>query len=380
MRRLAAAAVLATALGGAAGCGGDGGDEPRQDTVVRTVTSPPERAPAAGLPEGRFDPAAIFRRGAPGVVTVISVFRGRRSARGLGSGFVLDGEGEVATNAHVVTEGQGRSSARADEVYVQFADGNQVAARVVGTDPDYDVALLRVRRDSGVRLTPLPLGSSAQLVVGQPVAAIGSPFGERQSLSVGVISAVDRTIESLTRFQIPDAIQTDAAVNRGNSGGPLLDARGRVIGINSQIRTAGGGSEGVGFAVPIDTVKRSLAQLRQDGRAEYPYVGVSTVALYPQLARRLGLDVGQGAVVQEVVDGGPADDAGIRAGTQRIRFQGEAFRGGGDVIVALGGRPVREESDLARALIRHRAGEQVDVVVVRGDDRRTVKVRLAKRP
>jgi S1-C subfamily serine protease len=197
---------------------------------------------------------------------------------------------------------------------------------------------------------------------------------------VGVVSAVDRTIESLTRFQIPGAIQTDAAINRGNSGGPLLDARGRVVGINSQIRTASGGNEGVGFAVPVDTVKRSLAQLRATGRAEYPYVGVSTVALYPQLARRLKLPVTAGALVQEVVPGGPAAQAGIRAGSQRLRFQGEVFRAGGDVIVAVAGRQIREESDVARALAEHRPGERVKLDLVRGDRRMTVEVRLGKRP
>jgi S1-C subfamily serine protease len=372
--RVAAAILLSALL--AAGCGGA-----TTKTEVRTVNEPSPPAPSdSGLPEGRFDPVSIYRTQSPGVVTVISVFGGRRSARGLGSGFVVDANGEVVTNAHVVTDGTGRSSARADEVYIQFPDGNQVAATIVGVDPDYDVALLRATLDKGMKLHALRLGSSGNLVVGQPVAAIGSPFGERQSLSVGVISAVERTIESLTRFQIPDAIQTDAAINRGNSGGPLLDARGRVVGINSQIRTSGGGSEGVGFAVPVDSVKRSLEQLRAHGRAEYPYVGVSTVPLYPQLARRLGLPVTQGALVQDVVKGGPADAAGIRAGDTRLRFQGEVFRAGGDAIVSLGGRPIREESDLARALVAHRPGAEVDVELVRGKDRRTVKLRLGKRP
>jgi S1-C subfamily serine protease len=378
--RLALAAAVALAML-IAGCGGQG-----TKTVVQTVNAPPSGPAAttgptsAPLPVGRFDPVGIYRREAPGVVTVISVFRGRRSARGLGSGFVVDGNGEVATNAHVVTEGEGRSSQRANEVYVQFADGNQVGARIVGTDPDYDVALLKVSPDPGVKLHPLPLGHSSRLVVGEPVAAIGSPFGERQSLSVGVVSAVDRTIQSLTRFQIPDAIQTDAAINRGNSGGPLVDAGGRVVGIISQFSSSSGANDGVGYAVPVDTVRRSLAQLRSRGRAEYPYVGVSTVALYPQLARRLKLPVTAGALVQEVVRGGPADQAGIRAGNQRIRFQGEGFRAGGDVIVTVAGHPIREEADVARALAERRPGERVKMDLVRGDRRLTVEVRLGKRP
>jgi S1-C subfamily serine protease len=379
--RRAAAVLAATALlVGVAGCGSQGSDH--ASTVVRTVTAPGAPAattPAPALPEGGFDAPAIYRRAAPGVVTVLSVFRSR-GAKGQGSGFVVSGSGEIATNAHVVTQGDGRGATRADEVYVQFPDGNEVAAKIVGTDPDYDVALLRVQPDRGIKLHPLPLGSSARVTVGQPVAAIGSPFGERQSLSVGVISAVDRTIESLTRFQISGALQTDAAINTGNSGGPLLDGAGRVVGINSQIRTASGGSEGVGFAIPVDSVKRSLSQLRADGKAQYAYLGVSTVALYPQLARKLGLGVTQGALVQEVVRGGPADAAGLRAGTRRARFQAEGFRAGGDVIVALGGRPIREESDLARALVDHRPGERVALAVVRGRQRRTVDVRLGKRP
>jgi S1-C subfamily serine protease len=374
VRRTLAALAAGLVL---AGCGSDA--KP-QDTVVRTVTEPAQPAGGSqGLPEGRFDAPAIYRRQAPGVVTVISVFRSR-GQRGLGSGFVLDDNGEIATNAHVVTQGEGRSATRADEVYVQFADGSQIAARIVGTDPDYDVALLRAQRSEGVELHPLSLGSSAGVVVGQPVAAIGSPFGERQSLSVGVVSGIDRTIESLTRFQISDALQTDAAINTGNSGGPLLDAGGRVLGINSQIRTAGGGSEGVGFAIPVDSVKRSLTQLRADGKAEYAYLGVSTIALYPQLARRLGLSVTQGALVQEVVKGGPAEKAGLKAGTKRLRFQADSFRAGGDVIVKVGDRPIREESDLTRTLVAYRPGQEVDVEVVRGKDRRTVKVRLGKRP
>jgi S1-C subfamily serine protease len=377
------AAALALAGNGCAGGDdgdGDGDGGERGGPPSRTVPVPRGRVEVIrGLPGGAFDPGAIYRREAPGVVTVISVFGGERSGRGLGSGFVLNGQGEIATNAHVVLEGEGRSSDRADEVYVQFADRNQVRARVVGTDAESDVALLRVN-PAGLTLRPLPLGSSTQLAVGQPVVAIGSPFGEPQSLSVGVISALDRTIDSLTDFQISDAIQTDAAINRGNSGGPLVDARGRVIGINSQIRTAGGGSEGVGFAVPVDTVKRSLRELRADGKVDYAFIGVSSVPLYPQLARRLGLPVDRGALVQEVVEDGPADDAGIRAGDERIRFQGQGYREGGDVIVSVAGRPIREESDLARVLTRLSPGQQVAVALVRGGDRRQVRVKLEERP
>jgi 2-alkenal reductase len=386
-RRPLAAATAALALAGSvAGCdpGGDGDGDGTATAPPQGQTSPapPGRVEVIrGLPEGDFDPSAIYRRLAPGVVTVISVLDGEAAAggRGLGSGFVISGSGEVLTNAHVVTEGEGGRLRRASSVYVQFGDGNQVPARIVGTDPNSDVALLQVS-PRGLTLRPLPLGSSAGLRVGVPVAAIGSPFGEPQSLSVGVVSATNRTIESLTGFQISDAIQTDAAVNRGNSGGPLVDARGRVLGINSQIQTAGGGSEGVGFAVPVDTVKRALAQLRARGRVSYAYIGVATVPLFPQLARRLGVPVDRGALVQEVTGDSPAARAGIRGGSGTLRFQAERYRLGGDVITALDGQPIREQNDLGRAIEARRPGQQVTVEVYRGSRKLQVRLRLGERP
>ena len=188
---------------------------------------------------------------------------------------------------------------------MEFSDGNRVEARIVGVDLNADVALLKVD-PSGLSLTPLPLGSSARIAVGEPVAAIGSPFGERQSLTIGVISAADRNISSLTRFGIGDAIQTDAAINPGNSGGPLLDAKGEVLGINAQIKTNSGGGEGVGFAIPVDAVRRSLRELRADGKVDYAYLGVTTLSLWPQLAERIHATETDGALVQQVEKGSPA--------------------------------------------------------------------------
>jgi S1-C subfamily serine protease len=368
---LAAAALLA------AGCGG-GATKTR---TVQTTTTKVEVVRQTGAGAADFDPKSIYERDGPGVVTVIST--GLRSENGdeagLGSGFVISGDGEIATNAHVVTSGEGASIRKASSVYVRFGDGNQVPAEVRGFDPFSDVALLKVD-PKGLTLRPLPLGSTADLHVGAPVAAIGSPFAEEQSLSVGVISGLDRSIESLTGFATAGAIQTDAAINHGNSGGPLLDGRGRVLGINAQIQTSTGDGSGVGFAVPADVVRRSLAQLRRDGRAHYAYLGVSHVEVYPQLAEHFHLPVDAGAWVQDVTAGGPARSAHLREGDETERFQDKAFRVGGDVITAVQGAAVRSESDLAKALLAHKPGDTVTVAIRRGDKRLNVRIKLGERP
>ena len=388
MRAVACVAALALAPALAlAGCGGkdgpDGATGSAQPRTVERVTTVEVVRPAA--PSRAFDPAAIYERTSPGVVTVFSVLGrsdstlGGEGGQGLGSGFVLGDTGEIATNAHVVTEGTGSSIREAKEVYVAFADGNEVSARIVGFDPNADVALLRID-PRGLTLRPLKLGTARDVRVGAPVAAIGSPFGEPQSLSVGVVSAKDRSIKSLTGFEIAGAIQTDAAINTGNSGGPLVDARGEVVGINSQIQTTTGGGEGVGYAIPADTVRRTLAGLRRDGSVDYAYLGVATVQIYPQLARRFGLPVSKGAWVQEVVPGGPADEAGLRAGTDSERFQARTVNDGGDIITAVNGRALAGDAQLGVALLRLRPGAQVVLRVYRDGRPRTVRVTLGTRP
>ncbi len=390
MRRLlpAVAGLAALAL---AACGGDEPEvaAPVAEGGTRTVERTTRVEVIRRASGGAFDPQRIYAREAPGVVTVFSEFSGEGApaeegeegggGQGVGSGFVLSGEGEIATNAHVVTEGEGGAVRAARGVFVQFADRNQVPAEIVGFDPNSDVALLRVD-PAGLTLRPLPLGSSRNLRVGEAVAAIGSPYGEPQSLSVGVISGLDRSIQSLTGFAIAGAIQTDAAINRGNSGGPLVDERGEVLGINSQIRSSGGGSEGVGFAVPVDTVRRVLEELRRDGEVEYSFLGVSTTAVYPQLAERFRLPVRSGAWVQEVTTGGPAARAGLRAGSDEERFQAQDFRVGGDVITRLEGRSLRDPDDLSEALTRFPPGAAVTLEVHRGTERREVRVQLGERP
>ncbi|HET6508754.1 MAG TPA: trypsin-like peptidase domain-containing protein [Baekduia sp.] len=367
---LAACAVLA-----AAGCGGSSS----KDDGGTTATAAPGRTQvvAGDGAAAAFDPQAVYKNDSEGVVTILAAESGGQG--GLGSGFVISDTGEIATNAHVVTTGEGASIHKASEVFVRFGDGNQVSGTIVGFDPFSDVALVRVA-PQGLTLRPLTLGSIDDVTVGEPVAAIGSPFGEEQSLSVGVISATDRSIESLTGFATVGALQTDAAINSGNSGGPLLDGRGRVLGINSQIRSSSGSGSGVGFAVPVDVVKRSLDQLRETGTVEYPYLGVSTSEVYPQLNAYYHLGTDHGAWIQVVVPGGPGDKAGLRAGTTRSTFQEQPWREGGDIITKVGDQDVRTDTDLARALEDKAPGDEVRMTIVRGGKTEVVPVTLGTRP
>jgi S1-C subfamily serine protease len=379
--RLAAGVLASAAVLASAGCGGSGGEQ-RPAKVETTKVKVVE-----GLGKGqRFNPDGIYRRLSPGVVTIISLFDTPSALLkdggegGQGSGFVVDGDGYIATNAHVVTTGRAPNEKRAKKVFVSFSDGNRVPARVVGDDPFSDVGLIKVD-PKGLDLTSLSLGSSAHLAVGDPVAAIGSPFGEERSLTVGVLSALDRTIESLTAFQIGNALQTDASINPGNSGGPLLNAKGQVIGINAQIKSQSGGGEGVGFAIPVDTVRRSVRDLRKSGHVSYGYLGVSTESLYPQLADRLGVPVDSGALIRDVVSDGPADKAGLKSGGKKISFQGETgIPEDSDVIAAVDGRRLTRENDLADLVSRKRPGDKVELEVYRKDDKRTVTVTLGARP
>jgi S1-C subfamily serine protease len=381
MSRLAALAGLVLLLAAASCDGGSTDEAAGPDKVTTTRVQVVE---GIGR-DGDFDPRQIYERLSPGVVTIISLFDGANlldseGTGGQGSGFVLDGRGYIATNAHVVTSGTGSNTERAKEVFIEFSDGNRVAARIVGDDPNADIALLKVDAE-GLSLTPLRLGSSKSITVGEPVAAIGSPFGERQSLTIGVISAVDRNIESLTRFQIGNAIQTDAAINPGNSGGPLLDSRGTVLGINAQIKSESGGGEGVGFAIPVDAVRRSLRELRQKGRVDYGYLGVTTLVLWPQLAERLELDGRDGALVQQVEPGSPAAEADLRAGDRDITFQGpQQITAGGDLIVAVNGTRLTRSNDLADVISAMSAGEEVELEVLRDGERRRVRLELGRRP
>jgi S1-C subfamily serine protease len=292
-----------------------------------------------------------------------------------GSGFVIDHQGDVLTNAHVV------DGASKIEVTLGNSDTAQpVSAQVVGKDPSTDVALLKVDAPAS-QLHPLPLGDSSQLQVGDPVVAIGNPFGLDRTVTSGIVSALQRQIKAPNGFTINNVIQTDAAINPGNSGGPLIGADGRVIGINSQIESPGGGGNvGIGFAVPINTAHEVEQQLLANGSVQHAYLGISGTDLTPQLANVLNVQVKQGALVQSVIPGGPADKAGIKGGNATASIQGQQVRAGGDVITAIDGHPVTGMDDVISAVNAKQPGDTVQLTLQHGTSKRTVTVTLGDRP
>jgi S1-C subfamily serine protease len=327
----------------------------------------------------------IYKRDAPGVVFVRSQIVQRtqspfdfglpqeQQGEATGSGFVIDKDGTILTNAHVVNG--------ASKVTVQFQDKQSVDAKVLGKDESTDLALLQVD-PKGLELAPLALGSSRGVQVGDPAIAIGNPFGLERTLTTGVISAVKRTIQAPNNFQIDDALQTDAPINPGNSGGPLIDATGKVIGINSQIATGGNGSTGsvgIGFAVPIDTAKQIIPQLKQSGRVDRGYLGIQSVTVDKTL-KDLNLRVGHGALVQQVTPGGPADKAGIRAGDIPAQLDNRPIQIGGDIITKVAGTEIRTSDDLQAAVVDRKPGDEVKVTLNRAGKVKTVDVTLGERP
>jgi len=332
-----------------------------------------------------FDPAAIYQSRSAGVVTVYAYFDKQPEDHPptQGSGFVISKRGDILTSSHVVTTaGLGeRNPDGASRVYVGFSDGDRVSANLVGWDLFDDVAVLRVKPDAH-SLAPVPLGDSSQVVVGRPVAAMGSPFGNENSLTTGVVSATRRSIESMTSdYTVADAIQTDAPITHGNSGGPLFDARGRVIGINAQIRSESGQAEGVGFAIPINAARRSFEELVQGRQVAYAYVGVTAQDLTPTVARRFHYSVPRGAALACVVPGGPGADAGLRGGTKRAELNAVDFRYGGDVVVAIGNSKIADADDLVRVVSEALVpGQVARFTVVRDGRRLVVAVKLGERP
>jgi S1-C subfamily serine protease len=342
--------------------------------LAETIT--PAVAPAA-LDTDERDVVGVYRRASPAVVNVTTrtvefdFFYGAVPVEGSGSGFIVNRDGTIVTNHHVVAEAQ--------EIQVTLADRSSYAAQLVGQDPLSDLAVLRI--DPGDReLTTLSLGDSGQLLVGQTVLAIGNPFGFQGTLTKGVISALERTIRTQSGALLDEAIQTDAAINRGNSGGPLLDSEGRVIGVNTVIFSPSGGSVGIGFAIPVNSLKFVLNDLVRYGRVRRPWLGVSGNEIWPELARALDLPVERGIMVAEVMRGGPADKAGLRGGRRWVIVGRYRFLIGGDIIVALDGEPVGSSLDINRFTYKKRPGDTVEVTYYRGDSKRTVEARLSERP
>jgi S1-C subfamily serine protease len=362
----------AVALGGAALTGNLGGGT----TIVERDSTPlPGAVPsAAPAPAQGSDDGAPAARSVQGVVAqsspaVVKVTQGDSADGGrLGSGFLVDARGRILTNAHVVGD--------SDTTTVTFDDGTDAPARVLGRDESTDLAVLRAQEvPEGVR--PLPLGRSDRLVVGDPVLAIGNPFGLERTATTGIISALKRIITSPNDFEIQNVIQTDAAINQGNSGGPLLDRRGRVIGINSQIATGSGGNDGIGFAVPIDTIRPVADAIIATGRPAHAWLGITGRQITPAMAEALGHPGARGVAVVEVDERGPASAAGLRAATSPP--DAEVPRGG-DLIVAVGGRPAEDMADVSRAVSSRAVGDALSLTVLRDGGRRELSVTLADRP
>ena len=345
-------------------------------TVVRQAPiSQPASDPSAS---GGRTVQDIYRDEGPGVafiqadgVSDSSVF-GQEGGTATGSGFVVDDDGTILTNAHVVDG--------AEEVTVSFEEGgDSIDAEVKGVDPDTDLAVLKIDPGEVEDLTVLPLGDSSDLEVGDPVVAIGNPFGLQRTVTTGIVSALQRQIDAPSGFSISNVIQTDASINPGNSGGPLLDAQGRVIGINSQIATGGGqGSVGIGFAVPVNTAKDLLPELRAGEEIERAYLGVSMATVNEDVASEADLPVDSGALVESVEEGTPAESAGLR-GSEIDELSGEISQVG-DLIVAIDGEPVRSADDVVSTVAGKQPGDTVELEIYRGDDKRTVSVELGERP
>lgn len=367
-----------------AGCGSDSNSDSSSGTESETVATSNADPVILDSNGSEFNPSKVYAETIDGVVSIRSIFGDVENSPATasvagGSGFVLNEDGEIVTNAHVISDGSGEDRKAADEVYVEFSTGDVLQAEVVGFDPFADVGLLKVPTDD-VEMKPLVLANSDKVAVGQPIAVIGSPFGEDQTLTTGVVSQTGRSVMSLTDFQIEGAIQTDASINPGNSGGPMLDGDGHVIGISQQMKSGSGSSDGVGFGVPANSIKQSVEMLKDGGKPEYAYIGVSTQPLYPQLAEKLGLDTDNGAIVAQVVKGGPAEAAGIKGGDRELVFQGATYDVGGDVIVAVNGTSIEHAEDLGRVIGNLKPGDTAELEVIRDGEHKTVKVELENRP
>ncbi len=360
-------------------------------TTTTTTTSAPLSAPVAAKESGDANTVnEIYSHDGPGVAFIESTEAPEESAGSLspfgegesggggiatGSGFLIDNEGHILTNNHVI-EG-------ATKVEVRLGSSQtEHEAEVVGADPATDVALLKVDVPASQQ-HPLSLGDSAKVQVGDPVVAIGNPFGLDRTVTAGIVSALQRQIQAPNGFSISHVIQTDAAINPGNSGGPLIDSEGRVIGINSQIQTGGGaeGNVGIGFAVPINTAREVAEQIEKNGKVEHAYVGISGGSITPALAKALKLPVEKGVLVNEVVKGSPADKAGIEGGDTQATIEGVEVTLGGDIVTEVNGKPINSMEDVIDAVNSAQPGDKMELTLLRGDnEEKTVTVTLGVRP
>ena len=383
-----AALAAASLLGGGAALAGAWAlgafDEPAATVEATPIATGQGGAPATS--PGGIDAAEIYRRSAPGVVQITTTSRGASGTdffgnplagqpqRALGSGFVIDKEGHIVTNFHVIDG--------ASEIEVSFSNQETVSAKVVGRDPSTDLALLEVDVDAQ-GLTPLTLADSDDVAVGDPVVAIGNPFGLERTVTAGIVSALQREVRAPNAYTIDHVIQTDAPINSGNSGGPLMDAQGRVIGVNSAIETANGvgGNVGIGFAVPSNTVKTVVAQLLEDGRVDRAFLGVTLQEIEPNVARVLRLQADKGVLIGSVQPGSPAARAGLVGGDTQVMVAGQSYEVGGDTIVAVDGKDVTTVDELREAISANKPGDSVKLGVVHADgERETVTVELGRVP
>jgi S1-C subfamily serine protease len=385
---VAAIAGGGVALGGAALLGAFSEDS---QTPVFESRSDFHAAEPPDFASDRRDPGPltireIYRRAAPGVVQITSTTLSeaqidplfgfplpQQEQKAQGSGFVIDESGYIVTNYHVV--------AGASDIEVSFSNKESLKAKVVGTDQSTDLALLKVDADARA-FTPLELGDSERIQVGDSVVAIGNPFGLERSITAGIVSAIQRTIESPAESPIERVIQTDAPINRGNSGGPLLNAAGQVIGVNTQIATGSStevGNVGIGFAVPINTVRDVVAQLQTKGRVDHAELGIGVQELTKEIASLFRLPASEGLLVIRVKDGTGASKAGIKAGDTQVVVSGESWLLGGDILISADGVRLRSASDLQRAVARKKPGERMKLQLYRGDEKKTVSVELSRR-
>ncbi len=320
----------------------------------------------------------IYKAAAPGVVNITTVsveqdfFFNVVPRQGAGSGSIINKQGHILTNYHVIHD--------ARRLEVTLTDGSKWQGRLVGTDPDNDLAVIKIDAPPS-KLTVIPMGDSDQLLVGQKVLAIGNPFGLGQTLTTGVISSLGRTLRAQNETFMEDIIQTDASINPGNSGGPLLDSSGNLIGVNTAILSPTGVSVGIGFAVPANTAKRIIPELIARGYYAYPWMGASVTTLLPGDARTLQLAVGRGALIVDIVRGGPAYKAGLHGGDRRVRLGNRILIAGGDVVVAADSRSVETADSLIRIIREKRPGELLSLEVYRGGQyRQEVMLKLEERP